>query len=64
LKKTVDVGPVLQELTNRPGWVKGNAVMLLVGKASGEGHPGRGNSPFRLPEPYLLLRFPGLEVAG
>lgn len=35
--RTVDVSSILQEITSRPGWQEGNAVMMLIGKASGVG---------------------------
>lgn len=66
VKKTVDVGPVLQELTSRPGWVEGNAVMLLIGKESDSGPGTRVAESHRSAFPSLTYSFvfSGLEIPG
>ena len=37
LKRSPDISSVLQEVVNRPGWREGNAILLTVEKASGDG---------------------------
>jgi len=34
-QRTVDLSPVIQEIVNRPGWVSGNAMVILI---NGTGH--------------------------
>jgi hypothetical protein len=64
LQRTVDVGPILQEITARPGWQEGNAIMIYIGKASGIGSRVAESDRSSFPSLTYSFTFDGMEVDG
>ena len=62
VQRSVDVAPILQELVSRPGWLEGNSVMMILGKASGAGTRVAEADRTAMPSLTYSFTFSGLEV--